>query len=628
MTDTNRYVVDYNELIEPEHFKTCSSQEAIMYLSTLDEIQVDSETQGFDPHTKNPVCFQLGDDKGENQFLFPYTKQNMLSLKPILESKDKVFVFQNAQFDLRFLRKEGIIVTNVFDTFLAECLLTTDIPNEEKQLGLDSLVFKYTGNLLNKGVRGVIHREGLSSKVIVYACEDVRYMSEVKRQQIEKLKELGLTEVMDLENKAVVAFAAMCFNGIKVNVLKWKEVIEQVKKDLKKQEQSLDYIVLKEIKLRKYCSRFSQSKLFDGYNERLVAVNWASSLQKKNLLIDLIGNSIEDSSDRTLQKNKKKHKLLSELIKYNKLVKLESSFGEKFLNFVNTTTGRIHPQVWQILSTGRISVSEPNLNQIPSKGEMGAVIRSCFIPEEGNVIVGGDYSGMELRIIAEFSDDPVWVNAFIDGKDLHSILCTMTFGIDEKDVKKPFPLKPEMTYRDVQKTVNFGLAYGMSEFKLSDTLDISVKEAKHIIEKFFSQVPKVKRLLDEFGSMAKKYGRIRTAPPFRRIRQFENWEFAKETQDFKTLGEIERAGKNTPIQGTNGDIIKLAMYRIQDEIDSQKLPIKILLSVYDEIRTECTEELSEHWKNRMNTIMLESAQVVIKKVPIVVDCKITKCWEK
>jgi DNA polymerase-1 len=624
----SRYVVDYKGLIEPEHFQSCSLKEAIDYLSNLDEIQVDSETEGFDPYTKNPICYQLGDKTGENQFLFPYSKENMSALKPILENNNKTFIFQNSQFDLRFLRRDNIIVTNIFDVFLAECLLTTSVPEKERQLGLDYLVFKYTGNTLNKSVRGVIHRENLSSRVIVYACEDVKYMSQVKAKQIEKLKELDLMNVMDLENKAAIAFSAMCYNGIKLNQSKWKEVSINVEKDLKKQIEILDNIVIKEKKLIKYCSRFTQSKLFDGFNERVVKINWASDLQKKKVLISLFGDSIEDSSDRTLQKYKKKHKLVGELIKFNKLSKLQSSFGNEFLKHINPVTNRIHPEVWQILSTGRISVSNPNLNQIPAKGEIGNIIRSCFIPEEGNVIVGGDYSGMELRIIAEFSDDPVWVNAFIEGKDLHSLLCSMTFGIPETDVKKPFPLKPEMTYRDVQKTINFGLAYGMSEFKLADTIDISTKDAKSIIDKFFSQVPKVKKLLDTFGNLAKTYGRIRTAPPFRRIREFENWQLAVETQDFKRLGEIERAGKNSPIQGTNSDIIKLAMHLLQTEIDRDKLPIKIILSVYDEIRCEAHKSIAEYWKDRMNTVMLESAKTVIKKVPIVVDCKITDCWIK
>jgi DNA polymerase-1 len=159
-------------------------------------------------------------------------------------------------------------------------------------------------------------------------------------------------------------------------------------------------------------------------------------------------------------------------------------------------------------------------------------------------------------------------------------------------------------------------------------MDVAVKVAKDIITKFFKKVPKVKQLLDKFGNLAKQHGRIRTAAPFRRIRWFPEWEFAVETKDFKTMGEIERAGKNTPIQGTNGDIIKLALSMLQNKIDVEDLPVQILLSVYDEIQCECPDDIAEEWKEVMNDTMIKAAQVVIKDVPIVVDCKISKCWKK
>lgn len=624
-----RFLVSENEeLFDNEHYNNCSVEQAMAYLNTLDEIQVDTETEGFDPHVNQLLSIQFGDKAGENQFLFPYSKEIMPILKPLLEDKSKLFVFQNAQFDLRFFRHHGIIITKVYDTFLAECLLNTDKEGEELEVGLDSLVFNYTGNLLNKSIRGNIHREGLSSRVIVYGCEDVKYMSIIKEKQIQKLEELELMAVMELENRAVVAFAAMCYNGIRVDKEKWKEVIVQVKKDVISVQDDLDNTVVNNPKLRKFCKPYSQEKLFFGMEERKVKVNWTSNVDKKNILVALVGNSIEDVGDRTLQKHKKKFPLVSKLIDFNKLKKLESSFGDKFLTSINKVTKRVHAQVWQIKSTGRISVSKPNLNQIPSKGQTATIIRECFIPREGNVMVGGDYSGFELRIIAEFSEDPLWVNSFLEGKDLHSVLCCKTFKITEDKVKTPFPLKPEMTYRDVQKTVNFGLAYGMSEFKLADTLGISVKEAKIIIDNFFKIVPRVKALLDMFGSLAKKHGRIRTAAPFRRIRQFKDWELAVEAKDFVLLGEIERAGKNSPIQGTNADIIKLAIATMQEEIDANGYNVEILLSVYDEIRTECPREFAEFWKDRMNAIMKESAETVLKKVPVVVDCTITDCWKK
>lgn len=156
---------------------------------------------------------------------------------------------------------------------------------------------------------------------------------------------------------------------------------------------------------------------------------------------------------------------------------------------------------------------------------------------------------MELRIIAEFSKDPLWVNTFKQGEDLHSVLCSETFDIDIKDVKKPFYANPDITYRDVQKTINFGLAYGMSKFKLASTILVPVDEAELIINKFFSKVPKVNEFLMNIGNLAKTRGFIKTAPPFSRVRRFPKWEYMQYNQTSnrnKWLGEIERAGKNTP----------------------------------------------------------------------------------
>ena len=441
-------------------------------------------------------------------------------------------------------------------------------------------------------------------------------------KQLIKLKELDLLNTLELENKVTKVFAKMEFDGVRLNTSKWLEIANKTGKLELECESDLDKIVLNEPKLNKFVPKYVQGNLF-GFEERQLNINWSSSKQKLDI-IRTLGFETETTGDRFLQVNKKKHLLINKLIDYNKYSKLSSSFGKDFLKFVNPETNRIHPDIWQILQTGRISVSDPNLNQIPSKGELGKEIRSCFIPQPGYKIVGGDYSGMELRIIAEFSQDPLWVNSFVNGEDLHSVLCSATFDIDIKDVKTSFPKKPDITYRDIQKTINFGLAYGMSKFKLADTMQIDVDEADKIIKKFFSVVPKVEQFLNYLGNLAKTRGYIRTAAPYRRIRFFEN----NDKEDFKRLGEIERAGKNTPIQGTNGDIIKSALISVQNYIDFHNLPINIILSVYDEIQTECEESIAESWSNTLSEIMIQSAQQVIKTVPITVDCKVSDYWQK
>ena len=235
---------------------------------------------------------------------------------------------------------------------------------------------------------------------------------------------------------------------------------------------------------------------------------------------------------------------------------------------------------------------------------------------------------MELRIIAEFSKDEVWLNAFKEGKDLHSVLCAMTFDIPITDVKKETPFKKGVTYRDVQKTINFGLAYGMSEFKLADTMEIPVSDAKNIINKFFKAVPKVEKFLRSLGELGKKRGYIKTSPPYQRIRWFEQWQYAVEHDDFKIMGEIERASKNSPIQGSNGDIIKQALIDVQQEIYTNNWDVKIILAVYDEIQTEVKADQAEAWKVKLDELMVTAAKKVLTEVPIVVDCGIHDYWQK
>lgn len=235
---------------------------------------------------------------------------------------------------------------------------------------------------------------------------------------------------------------------------------------------------------------------------------------------------------------------------------------------------------------------------------------------------------MELRIIAEFSKDPVWLNAFKDGQDLHSVLCAMTFGIPIEDVKKETPFKKGVTYRDIQKTISFGLAYGMSEYKLADTMDIPVAQAKAIIDKFFKAVPKVEKFLTGLGNLGKARGYIKSSQPYGRTRWFEQWQYADETKDFKILGEIERASKNTPIQSTNADIIKQALIDVQEEIYLNNWDVKIILAVYDEIQTECIESQAILWKSKLDELMVGAAKKVLVDVPVVVDCSINDFWQK
>ena len=607
-------------------FNTATISDVYNYFKDKEEIAFDSETEGFDPHTKNFISIQLGDQ--DNQFVIDCTTIDVLKFKDLLES-GKTIIFHNAQFDLKFLMKHNIDVKSIYDTFLAECILTTGY--ETRGLGLKDVVKKYCDATLNKEIRGIINKVGLTKEVIEYAAKDVEYLHTIKKLQLREVSTLGLNAVLDLENKVVRVFAKMSYDGIKLDTNKWTTVYKTAEMNVDGLIKKLDNIVLSEPKLNKFVPSAFQQNLF-GEEERKININWSSSAQKVKVL-EALGLDMDNGvGARELYRIKDKHDIIPVLIKYAEDSKIASAFGREFLKFVNVKTGRIHMSIWQVLNTGRISVSDPNLNQIPANHELAPLMRSAFIPKEGYKIVGGDYSNFELRIIAEFSKDPIWINAFKNDEDLHSKLCSMTFDIPLDKVNDKFPEKPTLTYRKVQKTIDFGLAYGMSEFKLADTMGVPVETAKKVINKFFSIVPDVSKFLKRLANIGTTNGYIRTSPPFRRIRWFPEWQILKDNPEdpnkFKWLGSIERRAKNTPIQGSNGDVIKLALVNVQDVIDKNKYDVKILLSVYDEIQTECPAEFAETWKNILENEMIKAAQTILKEVPVKADCKITDYWTK
>lgn len=630
------YFVTRQQFIETEDIKQCTLDTALEWLNKLDEIEVDTETTGLDPYTKKILSIQLGNYI--NQYFISWedlTTEEKLKIKNLLEDSNKLYILQNAKFDLRFFYIAEINLTNIYDTFLAECILTTGYKDAERDLSLKGLANKYLNVDLDKTIRGKIHTEGLSNRVVIYGANDVKYLSKIKEKQLPLLEKYGLMNVLKLENEVVKVFAKIENNGVRLDIESWMEVAEIVEKECNTLEKRMDeYIYIRGTnkdnypnKLTKYCNIYTQGNLFFNDDQRKTHINWKSNSQKLSLLKDL-GLPMTSVGERELQRVKYKNELIPILLSYTKHSKLAVAFGKNFLKFVNPVTNRIHYNIWQILSTGRISVSEPNLNQIPSHGNTAKKIRSSFIPKEGYKIVGGDYGQFELRIIAEYSQDKTWIETFQKGEDLHSKLCSMTFNIPVECIKDPFPPKPDFTYRDVQKTINFGLSYGMSEFKLADTIQIDVKEARKLIKKFFDVVPSVKNFLTRLGTLGTTRGYIKTGRPYRRIRWFSQWNTAIETQDFKTLGAIERASKNTPIQGTNGDIIKRALCLVQDEIDKNNYPVNILLTVYDEIQTECEESFAEKWSKIMEFLMKQAAEESIKSVPIVVDCGVSDHWTK
>ena len=378
------YIIMYKFIDEEKEV-----EEVINYCKELSVLSIDTETQGFDPHTKNLLLLQIGNR--EKQFVIDCSKISPLHFKEVIESK--LCIAHNMKFDWRFLYHNGIDIKNIYDTFLAECILTTGYERGDGELGLADLTEKYLGFKLDKSIRGEIHKQGLSTEVIEYAAKDIAYLEDIMNIQLEKITEFNLHTILNLENEVCRVFAKMEYDGISFNSNKLKEVIVELSEINKSLEKSLDEIIVEESHTNKKLIKYTQIQQ-DLFTQdiRKTIINWKSPKQKTDILnkLNIAVNSVDD---KTLQKLKNTHKIVPLYIELSKYSKLESSFGTALLKFINPVTKRIHSNVWQILSTGRISMSEPNCQQIPAHSNLGQTIKSCFVASDGYKIVSADFSG-------------------------------------------------------------------------------------------------------------------------------------------------------------------------------------------------------------------------------------------
>jgi DNA polymerase-1 len=465
-----------------------------------------------------------------------------------------------------------------------------------KHFGLDNLVNEYLGFKPDKEERrSFINHEGdYNENQLEYAKNDLIYVLQVLNKQIKHLTEAELQETAKLECLAVNAFGDIEYNGMLLDKDKWSEILEG---EIKKRDEAKD-------RLDSTFKPHSDLDLFGTIN-----INYDSEDQLKNALSRL-GIGVNDTSKATLSKiDPNVGQAITEYREHQKVV---SAYGQGFLEHIHPVTGRIHPSFRQLgASSGRTSCADPNLQNIKADSRF----RSCFVSPEGRKLVVADYSGCELRIIAELSEDPVFLETFRKGDDLHSIVASAIF---KKNVSKTE--NPEL--RQKAKAINFGLAYGMGSQGLAANLEISEDEANELLNQYFRSYPSVKKYLEESANEAVKNGYSTTIGKRRRYYEI------KDKGDQREIASIIRQAKNAPIQGTNADMTKLALVWIRDNIKEKKLDAKLINTVHDEIVTECNESIAEEVSEVIRDCMIKAGEYYIKKVPVEVECVISDCWQK
>ena len=315
------------------------------------------------------------------------------------------------------------------------------------------------------------------------------------------------------------------------------------------------------------------------------------------------------TSAEVLDKLAPEHPIVKDILEYRQLTKLKSTYADGLAGCI-AEDGRIHSNFNQtITATGRISSTEPNLQNIPVRMELGRLIRKVFIPREGCVFVDADYSQIELRVLAHMSEDETLIEAYRQAEDIHRITASQVFHVPFEEVT---PLQ-----RRNAKAVNFGIVYGISSFGLSQDLDISKKEAAEYIERYFETYPGIKGFLDGLVSGAKEKGYVSTMYGRRRpIPELKSSNFAQ-----RSFGE--RVAMNSPIQGTAADIIKIAMIRVHDRLKEEGLRSKLILQVHDELLIEAPEEEAERVEQILQEEMQQAAGL---RVPLEIDMHRGKSW--
>ena len=559
-------------------------------LEVAEAIGLDVETTDLSPRDGKVRLLQLATP--DKTFVIDvFETGDLAPLKEVLED-GPVKTLHNSKFDYAFLKSEhGITLSPIFDTMLAAQLLSGG--NYEASYALEAVAERYADVELDKSARKENWSGELSEAQIEYAARDAAVLLPLRERLWEELEGEKLVRVSEIEFGAVATIAEMELAGIKLDVVRWKELEIAVRKRRDKAAVALE-------------AHFPEPEgvlPLEGLGPRL---NLNSPKQITDAFHTL-GIDLPDTKVWTLLKVD--HPAAKALLEYRELQKKLGTYLETYPNFIHPKTGRIHANFLQCrVPTGRLACTNPNVQQIPHEDEF----RSCFVAEQGNTLVIADYSQIELRILAEVSGDPAFVRAFREGDDLHRMTAATMFGVEDEEVTRE--------QRSAAKRINFGLMYGRGPKSLSAQLGTDEERARGLIDEYFANYPKVQRYLQSTASRALRDHTLRTLAG--RVRKFG---------DTSGLGSMERGAMrreamNYPIQGASADIAKLALAYIREELEG--FDARLINSIHDEFVVECAEEVASEVAERTRAGMVRAGEEILEKVPVEVEVAISPEWRK
>lgn len=641
-------------LFSCDDIKFVSVKESLEVLNKMECVQADGETNGLNTFLCKLLTFQLGNK--QDQVVIDTTTVDLKEYKGLMESK-KLF-FHNANFDLQFLYKEGIVPRKVYDTMIAEQVLYLGYPKEQKSYSLAAVVEERLGLSMDKSIRTNIERLGFCESVIRYGAYDVTLLEDVAKSQLAEAKRKQCVQAILLECKFVPAMAYLEFCGIKLDETKWRLKMDKDQKALEESQTSLNNWLrakaAKDPRFRKFIQQ--QLNLF-GY-EPDILINWNASGQVIELL-KMLGFNTEvkdketgENKDSALEKALAIQRgidddFLEKYFAYKGAVKVVTSFGQNFLNAINPITNRLHFHYKCIgASSSRMSSGggkdkdiaiykhilekecpNPNGQQLPHDAET----RACFVSEPGNLFVSCDYSSQEGYMQAEIYDEPVLKEMYRNGLDSHSVNAKIFFKDELKNipVEKVKELRPDL--RGKAKSPFFALSYGGSASTLVTSLGISKKEAQDIV-KNYQEGYKATMDFARRGSMfVRKYGYILINKQtglklwwWDHKQWLKDEEYLQEhpeerrSSKFKThnkaAAKYDRLARNAPSQGSSASMSKTAVTNLFNWIVDNNYfeKVKIVSMVHDEVSCEFpdTEEFADFPK-RLEKFMVDAGKIFV-----------------
>ena len=613
-SDLPKLIANKNIENTPHEYEMVMGDEAIdafiKKMSTKKEICIDTETTGIDANNVQLVGLSFSNSIHTGYYI-PVANdgdgvdgaQHILGkLKSLFEDESITWIGQNLKYDFLVLKWYGVeLKGKTFDTMLAHYVI-----EPEGRRSMDLLSEQFLGyapvsieNLIGKkGKNQGTMRDVPLDQITEYAAEDADITLQLKECFTPLLSKREVQRVFEeVENPLMQVLVDMEFEGVKVD--------EQFLNEYSK-------VLEEEIKI-------SEERVFEQAGVRF---NLASPKQLGEVLFDILKIDPKAKKTKTgqyatgedvLAKLAAKHKIVDDILNFRELSKLKSTYVDALPAIVNPKTGRIHTSYAQAVAvTGRLSSTNPNLQNIPIRSERGREVRKAFIPRDpSRVLVSADYSQIELRVVAAISGDPNMCEAFKQGKDIHTATAAKVYGIEESAVTK------EQRYK--AKSVNFGIIYGQGAFGLAENLGISRTEAKEIIDNYKKEFPNIQQYMDQQINKAKEQGFVETLMGRKR------WLRDINSSNFTVRGFAERNAINSPIQGSAADMIKLAMIKIHREMKKKHWESKMILQVHDELVFDATESELPALKELILSCMT-SAMELPNGVPVEAEIGQGKNW--